>query len=168
MQDNQKVLIKNLTNHSVGFGCKNFPNSFDFNAGQTLSVRWEYLLDATYVLGLRFLFENSYLKIDPKTENYEEVMEELQLSHLKEKIDNALSYDEVKRILSINPLSTQYGVIKKQLKEGTVATKENFAKAAIELEIKDYTVNEAIEKATGINVANTLKLKATPKKKEEE
>ena len=95
-------------------------------------------------------------------------MEELQLSHLKEEIDNALSYDEVKRILSINPLSTQYGVIKKQLKEGTVATKENFAKAAIELEIKDYTVNEAIEKATGINVLNTLKLKATPKKIEEE
>ena len=74
----------------------------------------------------------------------------------------------IRYLISINPLSTQYGVIKKQLKEGTAATKENFAKAAIELEIKDYTINEAIEKATGINVLNTLNLKATPKKKEEE
>lgn len=168
MQDNQKVLIKNLTNHSVGFGCVNFPNHYEFSGGQVLPVKWEHLQDASYNQGLMYLFENTFLKVQPETENYEEVMEELQLSHLKEVIKQSRSYDDVKKILKTVPLSTQYAVIKKDLKEGTEATKDNYARAAIELKIKDYVVNEAIEKATGINVLNTLKLKTEPTKEQEE
>ena len=102
----------------------------------------------------------------PETENYEEIMEDLQLTHLKEVIDNSLSYEEVKKILNTNPLSTQYGLIKKQLNEGTITTKENFAKAAIELEIRDYVVNNAVKQSTGIDILKTLELNSTSKEKE--
>lgn len=166
MLENQKVLIKNLTNHSVGFGCANFPNHYEFGPGQTIPVKWEHLEDAGYTKGLRYLFENTYLKIMPETENYEEIMENLQLTHLKEVIDNSLSYEEVKKILNTNPLSTQYGLIKKQLNEGTITTKENFAKAAIELEIRDYVVNNAVKQSTGIDILKTLELNSTSKEKE--
>ena len=90
-------------------------------------------------------------------------MEELQLSHLKEIIDNSLSYNEAKDILKKAPLSTQYAIIKKHLKEGTEITKQNLANAAIELKIKDYTINTAIKNATGIDVIKTLELKEDPK-----
>lgn len=166
MLENQKVLIKNLTNHSVGFGCANFPNHYEFGPGQIIPVKWEHLEDAGYTKGLRYLFENTYLKIMPETENYEEIMEDLQLTHLKEVIDNSLSYEEVKKILNTNPLSTQYGLIKKQLNEGTITTKENFAKAAIELEIRDYVVNNAVKQSTGIDILKTLELNSTSKEKE--
>lgn len=166
MLENQKVLIKNLTNHSVGFGCANFPNHYEFGPGQTIPVKWEHLEDAGYTRGLRYLFENTFLKIVPETENYEEILEELQLTELKEVVDNSLSYDEVKKILSTVPLSTQYGLIKKQLKDGTVTTKQNFAKAAIELDIRDYTVNNAVKQATGIDILKTLELNSTSEEKE--
>ena len=166
MLENQKVLIKNLTNHSVGFGCANFPNHYEFGPGQIIPVKWEHLEDAGYTKGLRYLFENTYLKIMPETENYEEIMEDLQLTHLKEVINNSLSYEEIKKILSTNPLSTQYGLIKKQLNEGTITTKENFAKAAIELEIRDYVVNNAVKQSTGIDILKTLELNSTSKEKE--
>ena len=93
-------------------------------------------------------------------------MENLQLTYLKETIDNSLSYNEVKKILGTIPLSTQYGIIKKQLKEGTVTTKQNFAKAAIELEIRDYVVNNAVKEATGIDILKTLELNSTSTEKE--
>lgn len=166
MKENLKVLIKNLTNHEVGFSCNNFPNQYNFMGGQTLPVKWEHLEDAAYSRGVRFLFENGYLKIVPQTENYADIMDELQLNHLKEQVDNSLSYDDVKKILSIKPLSTQYAVIKKRLKEGTETTKLNFANAAIELGIRDYTVNTAIKNTTGIDVIKTLELKETPIKED--
>ena len=166
MEENFKVLIKNLTNHEVGFACINFPNRYNFMGGQVLSVKWEHLEDATYSQGMRYLLENAYLKIMPNTERYSEIMDELQLSHLKEIIDNSLSYDDAKKLLGITPISTQYGVIKKHLKEGTETTKENLSKAAIELKIKDYTINAAIKNATGIDVIKTLELKEEPKEEE--
>lgn len=164
MKENLKVLVKNLTNHEVSFACINFPNQYNFMEGQTLPVKWEHLEDAAYTRGLRFLFENGYLKIMPESENYSEIMDELQLSSLKEVIDNSLSYSDAKKILGKVPLSTQYAIIKKQLKEGTETTKSNLANAAIELGIRDYTINTAIKNATGIDVIKTLELKEEPVK----
>lgn len=164
MNENQKVLIKNLTNHEVGFLCPNSRKNFVLAPDQLLSVKWEYIEDVEYDKGFRYFFENGYLKIDSKTENYEEVMDELQLSYLKEKIDKSLSYEDVKKILKKNPLSTQYAVIKKHLREGTETTKQNFANAALELKIKDYTINTAIKNATGIDVLKALELNEEPQK----
>ena len=164
MKENQKIYIKNLTNHIVGFSCINFPNHYELAGEQVLPVKWEHVEDASFGRGMRYLFNNGYLKIMPNTENYEEVMDELQLSYLKEFIDNSLSYSEAKKILSTVPLSTQYAVIKKQLKEGSEITKQNITNAALELEIKDYTINTAIKNATGIDVLKTLELKVEPEK----
>ena len=166
MNENAKVLIKNLTNHVVGFGCTNYSQHFDFNPGQTMPVKWEYLYDAGYDRGFRYMIENSYLKIVPENENYKEIMEELQFTHLMEKIEKAMSYEEVKNILKIKPLSTQYSKIKKILKEGSETEKKNVALATIELKIKDYTINSAIKEATGTDVIKALELQETPKDKE--
>lgn len=168
MKENQKIYIKNLTNHSVGFSCVNYPNHYELAGEQVLPVKWEHIEDVSFEPGMRYLFNNGYLKIMPNTENYEEVMDELQLSHLKEVIDNSLSYSDAKKILSTIPLSTQYGVIKKQLKEGTEITKQNITNAAIELGIKDYMINTAIKNATGIDVLKTLELKVQPEKENKE
>lgn len=166
MKENQKVYIKNLTNYDVGFGCVNFPNHYNLASGQTLPIRWEHVEDASFGPGMRYLYTNGYLKIMPQTENYEEIMDYLQLSSLKEIIDNSLSYEDAKRILSISPISTQYGAIKKHLKEGTEATKKNLANAALDLKIKDYTINTAIKAATNIDVLKTLELQEEPEKEE--
>lgn len=166
MKENLKVFIKNLTNHEVGFACINFPNNYNFMGGQILPVKWEHLEDAAFSKGMRFLLDNAYLKILPTNENYEEIMEELQLSHLKEKIEKTLSYNESKSILKIVPLSTQYAKIKDYLKNGTEVTKINIANAAIELGVKDYLLNKAIKEATDIDVIKTLELKATAEDKE--
>ena len=166
MKEDSKVLIKNLTNHSVGFKCINKPNHFDFNSGQTLPIKWEYIEDVGYSKGFRYLIEESYLKILPETENYSEVMENLQFSHLTEKIEKSLDYNEAKKLLRIVPLSTQYAKIKEYLKEGTETTKKNIANAAIELGIKDYVVNSAVKEATDIDILKTLELKAADKEKE--
>ena len=166
MKEDSKVLIKNLSNHSVGFQCLNKPNHFKFNVGQTLPIKWEYIEDVGYDKGFRFLIEQSYLKIMPESENYSEIMENLQFSHLAEVVKNSLSYDDAKKLLKIVPLSTQYGKIKEYMKEGTETTKKNIANAAIELEIKDYVVNSAVKNATGIDVLKTLELKAADQKKE--
>ena len=167
MKENQKVLIRNLTNHTVGFGCVNFPAHYDLNAGQLLSVKWEHLEDASYSKGFRYMLENAMLKIDPKTENYEEVMDELQLSHLKEVIDNSLSYEDAKKLLSVTPLAANYSKIKEQLNSGTQTTKEKIAKAAIELKVKDYMVNTFIKKATNIDVIKTLELNESSSEEKE-
>ena len=164
MNENQKVLIKNLTNHEVGFLCPNSHKNFVFASGQTLPVKWEYIEDVQYDRGFRYFFENGYLKIDSKTENYEEVMEELQFTHLAEKIDKSLSYEDVKKILKKTPLSTQYALVKKHLREGTETTKKNFANAALELKIKDYVINTAIKDATDIDVLKALELNEEPQK----
>ena len=166
MKEDSKVLIKNLTDHSVGFKCLNKPNYFKFNAGQTLPIKWEYIEDVGYDKGFRYLIEHGYLKIMSESENYTEIMEELQFSHLIEVVENSLSYEEAKKLLKIVPLSTQYGKIKEYMKEGTETTKRNIANAAIELEIKDYVVNSAVKNATGIDVLKTLELKAADQKKE--
>lgn len=166
MKENQKVYIKNLTNHSVGFSCVNYPNHYDLAGEQVLAVKWEHLEDAAFDRGVRYLLNNGYIKIMPDNENYNEIMDELQLSELKEKIDNSLSYNDAKKILSIVPLSTQYGVIKKYLKEGNEITKQNLAKAALELGIKDYTLNTIIKNATDIDIFKTLELKEEPGKRE--
>ena len=166
MKEDSKVLIRNLTNHSVGFQCINKPNHFDFNSGQTLPIKWEYIEDVGYSKGFRYLIEQSYLKILPESENYSEVMENLQFSHLTEKVENSLDYNEAKKLLKVVPLSTQYGKIKEYLREGTETTKKNIANAAIELGIKDYVVNSAVKNATGIDVLKTLELKAVDQKKE--
>ena len=165
MDDNKKVLIKNLMRHEVGFGCENHLQRFYLQPGQTIPVKWEYLYDAGFTRGFRYLIENSYLKILPSNENYSEIMEELQFSHLAEKIEDSISYDEIKKLLSIVPLSTQYAVIKQKLNKGSEATKKNFANAAIEIKMKDYVINEAILKATGIDVMKTLNLQEFPKEK---
>ena len=166
MNENTKVSLKNLTNHVVGFGCTNFLQHFDLNPGQTLPIKWEFLYDAGFNKGFRYMIENSYLKILPENENYKEIMEELQFTHLMEKIEKSMSYEEVKNILKIKPLSTQYSKIKKILKEGSETEKKNIALAAIELKIKDYTINSAIKEATGTDVIKTLELQETPKDKE--
>lgn len=166
MKEDSKVLIKNLTNHSVSFQCVNKPNHFSFNSGQILPIKWEYIEDVGYDKGFRFLIEQSYLKIMPETENYSEVMENLQFSHLSEVIEKSLSYEEAKKLLKVVPLSTQYGKIKEYMKEGTETTKKNIANAAIELEIKDYIVNSAVKSATGIDILKTLELKTAEKTKE--
>ena len=167
MLENQKVLIKNLTNHSVGFGCSNFPVHYELNAGQTLPVKWEHLEDAGYTRGFRYMVDNGILRIDPKTENYEQIMEDLQFPYEKKVVDNSLSYDEAKKLFDVVPLQVNYGVIKKYLTEGTTQTKLNIANAAIELEIRDYTLNGFIKKATNIDVIKTLELKSTPEKPED-
>ena len=166
MNENTKVSLKNLTNYVVGFGCTNFLQHFDLNPGQTLPIKWEFLYDAGFNKGFRYLIENSYLKILPENEDYKEIMEELQFTHLMEKIEKAMSYEEVKNILKIKPLSTQYSKIKKILKEGSETEKKNVALAAIELKIKDYTINSAIKEATGTDVIKALELQETPKDKE--
>ena len=93
-------------------------------------------------------------------------MEELQFTHLMEKVEKAMSYEEIKNILKIKPLSTQYSKIKKILKEGSETEKKNVAMAAMELKIKDYTINSAIKEATGTDVIKALELQETPKDKE--
>ena len=168
MLENQKVLIKNLTNHEVGFACVNFPNRYNFNAGQTLADKFEHIEDAIYSRGMQYMINNGILKIDSKTENYERVMEELQLSDKKEIIDNSLSYEEAKKLFKVSPLQVNYAIIKKHLTEGTEQTKKNIASAAIELEIRDYTLNGIIKKATGIDVIKTLQLNSTPEKQQED
>lgn len=166
MNENAKVSLKNLTNHVVGFGCTNFLQHFNFNPGQTIPIKWELLYDAAFDNGFRYMIENSYLKIMPETENYKEVMEELQLTYLMEKVEKAMSYEEIKNILKIKPLSTQYSKIKKILKEGSETEKNNVAMAAMELKVKDYTINSAIKEATGTDVIKALELQETPKDKE--
>lgn len=166
MNENSKVLIKNLTNHAVGFGCTNYPQHFNFQPGQTVPIKWEYVEDAAFDYGFRYMIENSYLKIMPNNENYKEIMEELQFTHLMEKVENAISYEDIKNILKIKPLSTQYSKIKKILKESSEAERKNVAMAAIELKIKDYIINTAIKEATGIDVIKALELQETPKIKE--
>lgn len=165
MDDNKKILIKNLMRHEVGFGCENHLQRFNLQPGATYPIRWEFLQDAAFTHGFRYLIENSYLKILPTNENYNEIMDELQFSHLAEKVEDAMSYEEIKKLLSTVPLSTQYAVIKQKLNKGSEATKKNFANAAIEIKVKDYVINEAILKATGIDVMKTLKLQEPPKEK---
>lgn len=167
MLENQKVLIRNLTNHVVGFSCVNFPAHYDLNAGQVLAVKWEHLEDASYSNGFRYMLKNAMLKIDPKTENYEEVMDELLLTEFKEVIDNSLSYDDAKKLLAVTPLAINYNKIKEQLNSGTQTTKENIAKAAIELKVKDYMVNSFIKKATNIDVIKTLELNESSSEEKE-
>lgn len=166
MNENTKVLLKNLTNHVVGFGCVNYPQHFNFQPGQIVPIKWEYLSDAAFDYGFRYMIENSYLKIMPNNQDYEEIMETLQFTHLMEKIEKAISYEEIKNIFKIKPLSTQYSKIKKILKEGSETEKKNVAMAAMELKIKDYTINSAIKEATGIDVIKALELQETPKDKE--
>lgn len=163
MNENTKVLLKNLTNHEVGFGCTNYMQHFNFQPGQTAPVKWEYLADAAFDYGFRYMIENSYLKILPENASYNEIMEELQFTHLAEKVEKAISYEEIKNILKVNPLSTQYSKIKKILKSGSEAEKKNVAMAAIELKIKDYTINTAIKEATNIDVLKALELQDKPK-----
>ena len=163
MNENTKVLIKNLTNHEIGFGCANYPQHFNFNPGQSIPIKWEYIVDAGFDRGFRYMIENSYLKIMPTNADYTEIMEELQFTHLMEKVDKAISYEEIKNILKIKPLSTQYSKIKKILKEGSETEKKNVAMAALELKIKDYTVNTAIKEATNIDVLKALELQEVPK-----
>ena len=160
--ENQKVLIKNLTNYKVGFGCTNFPVHYELNAGQTLPVKWEHLEDAGYSKGFRYLINNGFLRIEPKTENYEKIMEELQFPYDKEVVDNSLSYEDCKKLFQVTPIQVNYGVIKKYLTEGTEQTKKNIANAAIELKIRDYTLNSFIKKATDIDVIKTLELNSEP------
>lgn len=163
MDENTKILIKNPTRFEVGFNCLNHAQVFNFQPGQTIPVKWELLEDAAFGRGFRQLIEKGYLKILPTNSNYNEIMEELQFSHLVKKIEKSLSYDEAEKMLKIVPLSTQYSKIKDNLKNGTEATKKNIVDAAIKIKLKDYTVNEAIEKATGINVIKTLTLQEAPK-----
>lgn len=163
MNDDTKVLIKNITKFDVGFNCPNHTQVFNFYPGQTIPVKWEYLYDAAFGRGFRQLIEKAYLKILPTNENYEEIMDELQFSHLLEKIEKSLSYEDAKNIFSIIPLSTQYGKIKEFLKDGNEATKQNIVNAALDLKIKDYIINDAIKKATDIDVLKTLMLQENPK-----
>ena len=163
MDENTKVLIKNLTRFEVGFSCPNHTQIFNFQPGQTIPVKWEFLQDAAFGHGFRQLIEKTYLKILPTNPNYDEIMEELMFTDYKEKIEKSLSYEEAKKMLSIVPLSTQYSKIKDNLKKGTEATKKNIVRAALDLKIKDFTVNEAIEKATGIDVIKSLTLQEQPK-----
>ena len=81
--ENNKVLIKNLTNHNVGFGCSNYPVHYELNAGQTLPVKMEHLEDAAFSRGFRYMINNGILRVDPKTENYEQIMDDLQFSYEK-------------------------------------------------------------------------------------
>lgn len=168
MNENTKVMIKNLTNHVVGFGCTNYPQHFNFQPGQIGSVKWEFLADAAFDYGFRYMIEHSYLKILPENSDYAEIMETLQFTHLMEKIEKAISYEEIKNILKINPISTQYTKIKRILKNGTEIERKNVAMAAIELKIKDYTINTAIKDATNIDVIKTLELQEAPKKENKE
>lgn len=165
--ENSKVLIKNLTNHNVGFGCSNYPVHYELNAGQTLPVKMEHLEDAAFSRGFRYMINNGILRVDSKTENYEQVMDDLQFSYEKKEIDNSLSYDEAKKLLMVTPLQVNYSTIKKHLTEGSEQAKKNIADAAIELKVRDYTLNSMIKKATNIDVIKTLELKSTPDKQEE-
>lgn len=168
MNDNTKVLIKNLMRYEVGFGCENYRQRYNFQPGQTVPVKWEHLYDVAFNRGFRRMIEEAHLRILPTNDDYKEIMETLQFTHLEEKIEKTLSYEEAKKILSINPLSTQYAKIKDYLKNGTGAAKENIANAAIDIKMKDYTMNEAILKVTGIDVLKTLQLQESPKSKSEE
>lgn len=166
MNGDTKVLIKNLTDHVVGFTCTNYPQRFYFQSGQIVPVKWDYLEDVAFSYGFRYMIENSYLKIMPNNENYKEIMEELQFTHLMEKVENAMSYEDIKNILKIKPISTQYSKIKKILREGSETEKKNMAMAAIELKVKDYIINTAIKEATGTDVIKALELQEAPKEKE--
>ena len=167
MKESQKVFVRNLTNNEVGFKCVNFPNVYNFNPGQVLGVKFEHLEDVIYTKGFRYMLDNGILKIDPKTDNYQEVLEELQLVEKQKIFDNSLSYADAKKLFQVTPLQVNYGVIKKHLTEGTETTKKNIANAAIELQIRDYTLNGLIKKATNIDVIKTLELNSTPEKTEE-
>jgi len=78
-----------------------------------------------------------------------------------EKVENAISYEDIKNILKIKPLSTQYSKIKKILKEGSEAERKNVAMAAIELKIKDYLLVKSLGKGTFGEVFLTKKGKSS-------
>ena len=59
-----------------------------------------------------------------------------------------------------------YIKIKDALENGSKATKENIATVALEMKIKDYTINEAIKKATDVDVIKNLQLAEEPETKE--
>ena len=104
LDENTKIKMENPTKGTVGFTCITNPTHYNFAGGQVISVKWEHLQDAMYGPGLRVLFEEGLLRICPDDPNYEEVMDNLQLSNLKEVVEKTLSATEVKKLLSMKPL----------------------------------------------------------------
>lgn len=164
MDDKTKIQIKNLTDHRVGLQCNNFPASYKFNAGQILKVPWEHLQDASYDFGVSYLFRNGMLRVEKTNPDYDEIMEEMQLSEFKERIESSLSLEDAKKLLSVSPIQNCYFKVKTELTNGTAGTKENIVNAALELGIRDYKLNQMIKEAMGVNVIRTLELEDEMKK----
>ena len=161
LEANSKVLIENISTATVGIDCINFAAHYSIPRERSLAVKWEHLLDASYLSGFKKLFEDGFLRIAATDPNYTEVMEELGFVDVKEEINSNVSLHEAKELLSKKLAHFTLEKIKREIENGSPETRRNFAQAAIELKIRNYTINEYIKKYTGID---TIKIQEDAEK----
>lgn len=151
LEANSKILVENISAATVGIDCVNYPAHYSIPRERSLPIRWEHLMDASYLPGFRRLFEDGFLRIAESNELYGEVMDELGFSFIKPELDKNISLVEAKELLSKKLTGFVIGKVKKEIENGTPVTRDNFVKAVIELGIRNYSINECIKQYTGVD-----------------
>lgn len=161
LEANTKVLVENISTATVGIDCINYPAHYSIPRERSLGIKWEHLLDASYLSGFKKLFEEGFLRIAENDSNYTEVMEELGFGEIKEEIVSNVSLREAKELLSKRMVHFTIEKVKREIENGSPETRRNFAQAVIELKIRNYAINECIKKYTGID---TIKIQEDAEK----
>lgn len=142
-----KVSITNISTANIVLSCNNINFRRDLAPRRTLTVDKEVFDELAFESGIQTMISYGFLKVTGDEEAVDAVRSERE--------DSILSYDEAKKVLE----DKDYTKFTKIIKTAPQATKDNFVKAAIDLNVIDNGFTALIQKYCGVDVFKAIDMK---------
>lgn len=145
-----KISIKNVSSATVVLTCENLRFRRELTPNRQINVDAETYEELAFEPGNQVLISNGFLKITTEKEEDKELIEDTSSTNY-----TVMSYDEVRKIYE----DKDYSTFTKAIKDASQATKENFIKAAIDMNVVDNGFTALIKKYCNVDVIQAITLK---------
>ena len=146
-----KVSIKNISSATTVLTCDSLRLRRELIPGRAISLDSESFEELSFEPGVQTMIDQGFIKVTPVDEETKDALSGV----ISESKHTIYSYDEAKEIIS----KKDYTKFAQALPKASSATKDNFVKAAIELNAVDNAFVELIKKYCGVDVLKAITLR---------
>ena len=143
----KNITVKNISSSDVVLIAPNVNYRRDLAPGRVLPLEKNIFEELTFDSGFQSMVRCGFLRVDGEQEVKEAIVVDNE--------DKILSYEEVKEIYANKDFTT----FAKTIVNAPQATKDNFVKAAIDMNVVDNGFTALIKKYCGVDVFEALNIK---------
>ena len=146
-----KVSIKNISSANTVLTCDSLRLRRELFPGRSITLDSESFEELSIEPGIQIMIEQGFIRVTPEDEETKASLNGV----ISESNRIIYSYDEAKEIIS----KKDYTKFAQALPKASSATKDNFVKAAIELNAVDNAFVDLIKKYCGVDVLKAITLR---------